>query len=187
MLISAQAAFVLAVALFGLGFFSSVTLSNDLDGFEVITDGNRAIFVFRDASNWDAVFGSISIRQLSDSLASTLQEVAALRVEVAQLRGEVASAKSNASDASSSAAEASTLAMQVRDSLTLSLNATQRDVDLLRVQVSNAASQASNSSSLASDARTLALGAQAAVDELQEDFDAFVLAQDVVFLSLRSC
>ena len=71
---------VTAILSFVLGAGLVIVLSTDVDGFEVLTDGSRAIFSFRD-SDWDAVFGSISLRQMQSTLEMLQQQVNSTRDE----------------------------------------------------------------------------------------------------------
>ncbi len=59
----------------------SFVWSDEVDGFKVLTDGSRAIFSFRD-SDWDAVFGTISLREMNDTLTFLLVKVNELQQEV---------------------------------------------------------------------------------------------------------
>jgi hypothetical protein len=77
------ALFVVTFALAGLIF----VMSDDTDGFKVITDGSRAIFSFRD-SNWDAVFGTISLREMNDKLNAVLGKVSTLEQDLNATRAE---------------------------------------------------------------------------------------------------
>ncbi len=56
-------------------------LSSTTPGFDIVSDGSRAIFTFTD-SNWDAVFGSISIRENSDKLNAVLDKASTLQQEL---------------------------------------------------------------------------------------------------------
>jgi hypothetical protein len=73
-----------AVALAGL----ISVMSDNSDGFKVLTDGSRAIFSFRD-SNWDAVFGTISLREMNDKLNAVLSKVGALKQDLNSTRAEL--------------------------------------------------------------------------------------------------
>jgi hypothetical protein len=84
-------ALIVTFAFAGLIF----VMSEAADGFEVLTDGSRAIFSFRD-SNWDAVFGTISLREMNDKLTAVLgndsdleQELSATRAELNATRAEL--------------------------------------------------------------------------------------------------
>jgi hypothetical protein len=78
-------ALIAAVALaVGLIF----VMSDAADGFEVLTDGSRAIFSFRD-SNWDAVFGTISLREMYGQLNAVLGNDSALEQELNATRAEL--------------------------------------------------------------------------------------------------
>ncbi len=59
-------------------------LSDNSDGFKVLTDGSRAIFSFHD-SNWDAVFGTISVREMNDKLNAVLGKVSTLEQDLMSL------------------------------------------------------------------------------------------------------
>ncbi len=63
-------------------------MSDDSDGFKVLTDGSRAIFSFRD-SNWDAVFGTISLREMNDKLNAVLGKVEELQQDLNATRAEL--------------------------------------------------------------------------------------------------
>ena len=63
-------------------------LSEDALGFEVLTDGSRAIFSFRE-SNWDAVFGTISLREMNDKLNAVLGKVEELQQDLNATRAEL--------------------------------------------------------------------------------------------------
>ncbi len=78
-------ALVAAVAL-AAGFIS--VLSQQSPSFNLLTDGSRAIFSFRD-SNWDAVFGTISLRDMNDKLNAVLGKVSALEQELNVTRSEL--------------------------------------------------------------------------------------------------
>jgi hypothetical protein len=56
-------------------------LSDTAEGFSIFSDGSRAIFSFTH-SNWDAVFGTISLREMNDKV-STLEQ--ALNATLAKL------------------------------------------------------------------------------------------------------
>ena len=78
-------ALIVAVALAaGLTF----VMSDDVDGFKVLTDGSRAIFSFRE-SNWDAVFGTISLREMNDKLNAVLGKVEELQQDLNATRAEL--------------------------------------------------------------------------------------------------
>jgi hypothetical protein len=62
--------------------------SDGPDGFKVLTDGSRAIFSFRD-SNWDAVFGTISLREMNDKLNTVLGKVNTLEQDLNATRAEL--------------------------------------------------------------------------------------------------
>jgi hypothetical protein len=77
---------LIAAAVLAAGLMS--VLSDAADGFEVLTDGSRAIFSFRD-SNWDAVFGTISLREMNDKLNAVLGKVGSLEQDLNTTRAEL--------------------------------------------------------------------------------------------------
>jgi hypothetical protein len=80
-------ALIAATYALGLGLIF-VKSNTDPDGFKVLTDGSRAIFSFRD-SNWDAVFGSISLREMNDKLTAVLGKVEELQQDLNATRAEL--------------------------------------------------------------------------------------------------
>jgi hypothetical protein len=56
-------------------------LSSTTPGFGIASDGARAIFTFTE-SNWDTVFGSISIRDMNDKLVAVLGKVNTLEQDL---------------------------------------------------------------------------------------------------------
>ncbi len=78
------------VALFAVVALAAglLVMSDDSDGFKVLTDGSRAIFSFRD-SNWDAVFGTISLREMNDKLNAVLGKVSTLEQDLNATRAEL--------------------------------------------------------------------------------------------------
>ncbi len=78
-------ALIVAFAL-AAGFIS--VLSDDAYGFKVDTDGSRAIFSFPN-SNWDAVFGTISLREMNDKLNAVLGKVNTLEQDLNATRAEL--------------------------------------------------------------------------------------------------
>ncbi len=68
------------IVTFALAALISV-LSQQSPSFNLFTDGSRAIFSFRD-SNWDAVFGTISLRDMDDKLNAVLGKVSALEQDL---------------------------------------------------------------------------------------------------------
>jgi hypothetical protein len=69
---------IIATAL-AAGLFN--VLSSTTPGFDIVSDGSRAIFTFTN-SNWDAVFGSISIREENDKLNTVLDKASTLEQEL---------------------------------------------------------------------------------------------------------
>ncbi len=78
------AALIVAFALAGL----ISVLSQQSPSFNIFTDGSRAIFSFRD-SNWDAVFGTISLREMNDKLDAVLGKVSNLEKDLNATRAEL--------------------------------------------------------------------------------------------------
>jgi hypothetical protein len=79
------AALIAAISL-AAGLIS--VLSQQSPSFNILTDGSRAIFSFRDP-NWDAVFGTISIREMNDKLNAVLGKVSALEQNLNATRAEL--------------------------------------------------------------------------------------------------
>jgi len=77
-------ALIATYALAGLIF----VMSQQSPSFNILTDGSRAIFSFRD-SNWDAVFGTISLREMNDKLNSVLGKVSTLEQHLNATRAEL--------------------------------------------------------------------------------------------------
>jgi hypothetical protein len=67
--------------------------SETVRGFNIVSDGSRAIFSFRD-SNWDAVFGTISLREMNDKLNAVLTKSNELQQELNATRAELNAFKS---------------------------------------------------------------------------------------------
>jgi hypothetical protein len=63
-------------------------LSQQPPSFNILTDGSRAIFSFRD-SNWDAVFGTISLREMNDEMAAMISKVSTLEQDLNATRAEL--------------------------------------------------------------------------------------------------
>jgi len=63
-------------------------MSEAVRGFNIVSDGSRAIFSFRD-SDWDAVFGSISLREMNDKLNAVLAKSDELQQELNATRAEL--------------------------------------------------------------------------------------------------
>jgi hypothetical protein len=63
-------------------------LSQQSPSFNIFTDGSRAIFSFPD-SNWDAVFGTISLREMNDKLNAVLGKVEELQQDLNATRVKV--------------------------------------------------------------------------------------------------
>jgi hypothetical protein len=78
-------ALIAAVAL-AAGLLS--VLSQQSPSFNLFTDGSRAIFSFRE-SNWDAVFGTISLREMNDKLTAVLSKVSSLEQDLNATRAEL--------------------------------------------------------------------------------------------------
>ncbi len=77
-------ALIVAFALAGL----IIVISDDVDGFKVLTDGSRAIVSFRD-SNWDAIFGTISLREMNDKLNAVIGKVEELQQDLNATRADL--------------------------------------------------------------------------------------------------
>ncbi len=54
-------------------------------GFDLSSDGPRAIFSFVDVINWDVIFGDISIRELRTQVSSALALAAAMEGRLSSL------------------------------------------------------------------------------------------------------
>ncbi len=82
----AFASFLLPFAL-GLGLALVFSLNQDDGVFKVHTDGSRAIFSFLE-SDWDAVFGTISLREMNSTLSSVLLMVKDLQQQINNTKSE---------------------------------------------------------------------------------------------------
>jgi outer membrane murein-binding lipoprotein Lpp len=82
------AALIIATALTA-GLVS--VMSDITRGFDLGSDGSRAIFSFRD-SNWDAVFGTISLRDMNGKVDTLEQDLNAAHAELNATRAELSGA-----------------------------------------------------------------------------------------------
>jgi hypothetical protein len=86
---------LIATVVFTAGMMS--VGSDTAQGFDFGTDGSRAIFSFRD-SNWDAVFGTISLREMNNKLNAVVGKVSALEKDLNATRAELNATRAELND-----------------------------------------------------------------------------------------